>query len=81
MGDFGEVLGVLLQTYGKCLSLVLQLRRREDSISRDSLQLKRQLRTDRRKLNSVYSNKLARFGSAFNVGDSKRLPISRQDGQ
>lgn len=71
MEDFGEVIAVLLQTYGKCLLLVLRLRQRENTISRESLQLKRHLRSDRRKLNSVYSDKLARFGSAFNVGDSK----------
>lgn len=75
MGHFGETVAILLDTYGKCMSLVRKLGRHERSRSQEGIQsarqLRRQLRSDRSQVDSVYSAQLSHCGTAFSVGDSK----------
>lgn len=68
MGEFGNTVDSLLETYSKCLSLLKSLKGVNNN-DKQPRQLRKSIRSDRSKVRSVYSTRLSVSGSHLEKGD------------
>ena len=75
MGEFGDAIAALLQTYSKCLSLLKRLQsyatESKVQLPWGASRLRKQLQSDRRDVRTEYSSGISHRGSAFETGDGK----------
>ncbi|WYZ46476.1 hypothetical protein EsH8_IX_000701 [Colletotrichum jinshuiense] len=69
MGEFGNTVDSLLETYSKCLSLLKSLKGVNNN-DKQPRQLRKSIRSDRSKVRSVYSTRLSVSGSHLEKGDA-----------
>jgi hypothetical protein len=74
MGSFGQTVGALLDTYGKCLRLLKRLGGGSASGAAQST-LGTSIRSDRSKIRRNYSSRISSQGSTFEKGDGEHSPL------
>lgn len=84
MGEFGDVVAALLETYSTCSSLLKRWQRyRKTRYAREETsKLRKQLRSDQKHVSTAYFASAARRGDMFRDGDGKlRTPHCPMPGQ